>query len=797
MRRALLFVLTLSVACSEARQGQLGEFSVRFETGTQFVVTHPSGVELKSDARAFGFRSSRATYEMQFGSFLIEDRPRGEWRDVVEISDLSWNDTEVTAKLKAADSEIGTLRMAVDPAGLLISAVANDEDDNRAFIALECGGPGGFLGFGAHTHDVDHRGQKFPIWVSEQGIGKTDNEETPNLWFLQGTRHQSYLAVPTMLAPRAGASFGLHSPTLYRSIWDLCATDANRLEVEVWEGRAALVLSPGPSPLDVIEQQTARTGRIPEQMPDWTFGVWMEAIGGTEAVRNEAQALRAAKIPASALWTEDWRGGIDVGRMYRLEEDWRWDEELYPQLPQLIEQLHDDGFRFMTYFNTFVVEDVDVEAELRDGGHLVVDRRGDPYEFLAPDSETSFLADLFQPASREFIKNELKAALQLGIDGWMADFAEWYPADPQTVAPSDGSDSEAAHHRYPVEWAKLNREVVNEVGDDDVVIFHRSGYTGSQSQAHVVWAGDQRTTFGEDDGLATIVPLLAGLSVTGFPVVTHDIAGYISATNPPSTRELFWRWTSLGALAPVMRTHHGRSIIDNWRWDRDAETIAHFKSWADLHTRWFPYWAGLARDASETGAPIIRPLALYAPEDINTHNIKDQFMIGDDILAAPVVTSSVVERQVYLPKGRWYPLDGLTRGPVTGPDTLLESATLGELPMFARSGAVVIELSQNIVSLVGTSTETELADVENERVVRVWLGESGRSTDARGGRFEMTSTSLPASIASVEGGTVVREEANLIEVSGSRVELVDEAGNRHVLNADLPSPLEVTWIAIW
>ena len=181
------------------------------------------------------------------------------------------------------------------------------------------------------------------------------------------------------------------------------------------------------------------------------------------------------------VWTaggERWcggRGGVRSGRTYRLEEDWRWDEALYPGLPGLIDELHDDGFRFMTYFNTFVVEGVDVEPALTEGGHLVVDRRGEPYEFLEADGETSFLADLFSEGARDFIKDELKGALQLGIDGWMADFAEWYPADPQTVETSDGSDSEAAHHRYPEEWAILNREAVAESGDDDVVVFHRSG----------------------------------------------------------------------------------------------------------------------------------------------------------------------------------------------------------------------------------------------------------------------------------------------------------------------------------
>ncbi|MCA9554333.1 MAG: hypothetical protein KC933_30135, partial [Myxococcales bacterium] len=585
MRRAFALLVLALTACGGDPSGPVGEFQVEVGEGVALTLRHPSGLELTITGA--GFRSALGVYEEQFGSFRIEDRPQGDWRGAARLEGASRDDTGLEAKLvDDAGAPLGRLTVRPSPGGVVLRVESADADVNRAFISLGCDGAdaGGFLGFGAQTHDVDHRGQVVPVWVSEQGIGKVDTDEPADVWFLVGTRHQSYLSVPTMLAPRAGASYGLHATTFYRSIWDLCASDPDTLRVEVWEGAAELVISPGPTPLDVVRQQTAVTGRIPKA-PDWTFGVWMEAIGGSDAVEAEAQRLRAAEIPASALWTEDWRGGIDQGASYILEEDWRWDRALYPGLPDLITRLHDQGLGFMTYFNTFVVGGVDVYPELRDGGFLVKDRRGEDLGFQAPDFEVSYLADLFAPGARSFVKSELKAALQMGIDGWMADFAEWYPADPRAVSTSDGRDPEAAHHQYPLEWAVVNREAVAEAGADDVVIFHRSGYTGSQSQAHVIWAGDQRTSFQADDGLPTIVPILMGLSVTGFPVVTHDIAGYVSATNPPSTKDLFLRWTSLGAMAPVMRTHHGRAVRDNWRWDRDADTAVHFKRWADLHTR--------------------------------------------------------------------------------------------------------------------------------------------------------------------------------------------------------------------
>lgn len=364
------------------------------------------------------------------------------------------------------------------------------------------------------------------------------------------------------------------------------------------------------------------------------------------------------------------------------------------------------------------------------------DRRGEPYFFLAPSLENSGLAELFDPAARAWVKEELKKTIALGSDGWMADFAEWYPADPKTVRAPNGGDAEALHHRYPYEWAVVNREAIEESGNPEVVVFHRSGYLGSQGKAHVIWAGDQRTTFDVDDGLPTIVPIIIGLGSTGFPIVTHDIAGYVSATNPPADKELFFRWTTLGALNPIMRTHHGRSAFANWRWSSDQETIAHFKRWADLHTRLFPLWMALAAEASRTAAPILRSPALHYPEMRELHAVNDAYLIGDQLYVAPIVTSSVSEREVLLPPGDWYRFES---GELSvGGRAITVTATLSEIPVFARAGAIVPMLPEGVESLMANDEVRDLDEVRQERHVRVWLGAEGQFREANGGEYVLT-----------------------------------------------------------
>jgi sulfoquinovosidase len=785
-RFALIICLAVLSNCTtDEAQEQLGAFGVDIRSNPfRLSFTHHDGLRIDTlGEEAISFRSATARYASEFGAFDITEKPKGDWRKAQYVEDIEVDDKKIKIVLLDVNEEpIGEILLTVDQESLRIVA-RSSLDDNRVSMNFACDAPsaGGFLGFGAQTHDVNHRGQVVPVWVSEQGIGKIETDERPALYPLVGTRHQSYISVPTMVAPRGDASYGFHLNSDYRSIWDLCATHKEALKVEVWESVFDLLISPGPSPLDVVRQQTAHNGRVPLG-PDWTFGVWMEKVGGTQAVLDEAAWLRREEIPASAIWSEDWRGAKRQGNSYILEEDWRWDEVLYPNLPETIEELHRLGLKFQVYFNTFIAQSADVWDEAHRDDHFVRRYDNEPYIFEGVKFEPTGLAELFRPETRAWVQKELETALALGVDGWMADYAEWYPADALDFVTHDGSSPEAAHNRYPVVWAETNRDAIEASGRDDVVVFHRSAYSGSQGKAHVIWAGDQRTSFQADDGLPTIIPILIGLGVTGFPIVTHDIAGYVSATNPPSTKDLFFRWTSLGALAPIMRTHHGRDADLNWRWSRDEETISHFRRWANLHTRLFPVFKGLAQLAAKTGAPIIRPLAFAEPGRAEFHDIKDSYLIGDSLLVAPIVTATTSARKVMLPSGKWFDwFDGQSyEGQI---DVTLPLDAVG---LFARAGSIAVLLPEGVLSLAQTSTVTSLYDVENQRTVRLWLGASNTMTSEDAGEHHLTSAPDPQPPFTVQGGTVVEQNESRLLVRGSSdVELVltDKAGQKHTFSS--------------
>ncbi len=179
------------------------------------------------------------------------------------------------------------------------------------------------------------------------------------------------------------------------------------------------------------------------------------------------------------------------------------------------------------------------------------------------------------------------------------------------------------------------------------------------------------------------------------PFTTHDIAGF---SGGPSTQELYQRWTELGAFTLVMRTHEGLRRAMNWNWDGGPDatqaeidaTVAHFRRFARIHEALVPYFATLVDEAAATSMPPLRHLLLVFPYDPEVVGIADQFMIGDDLLVAPVVHEGQTSRSVYFPAGTYH---HALRPDETyvGPATHAVEAPIGEPPVFWR-GAERVDL---------------------------------------------------------------------------------------------------------
>jgi len=727
---------------------EVGGFTVEFADAS-FSVTHSERADALREVHLVAGHAD-ADVQMQFGSFRFEELDE-QFDDPTDLGVVSGDAARLEVTLLDGEAiEAARLVFEADgDDGLVLSFTPTDASCNRVRLEAACDADDHFLGLGSHAMDVDHMGQAFPLWVSEPGIGKAEDEDYPDDWYFTGTRHASSYPFPFLLRPHQ--AHGLLIDSTARLELDLCASDADRFSVEVWDGTARFLLLSGDGPLAVVEALTETTGRIDLPEP-WVFTPWNDAVRGVDRVREVAALLRESGAPSSVIWTEDWKGAEEGAFGYHLEGEWFLDEEMYPDAQDLADELEADGFKWFAYFSPFLIDGTETWDQAVADGVTILDEYGDPYVFEGVTFEDTSMVDLTSEAARAWVVEHMEAALDIGFDGWMADYAEWLPLD---AVLASGEDPWLVHNDYTVRWQQLNHELL---GEHDAAFFSRSGWLGAAPLAPVVWAGDQRTSFDADDGFPTVIPLGLGLSACGVPVYTHDVAGYQSVGNPPTDKELWFRWTTLGAFSPVMRTHHGAFEEDNWQFSSDEESVDHWAAMATEHVRLFPYRYGLAARAAEQGTPMVLPISfVFEGEDWSR---MDAWMLGEALLVAPVLEQGATSRTVDLPDDvAWY--DWFTLEPATAGG---HDAAMDQIPVFAAAGTTVPTLASIPDTGVNGATGdvTTLEDVDGERVVYLFGG-GGPFTEADG------TTYTPIGSPSGSGETEVTLTSGTADVAGVNV----------------------------
>jgi sulfoquinovosidase len=614
---------------------------------------------------------------------------------------------------------------------------------DRVSIAFGCSDGERFYGTGARSQGTDHTGESPLLYVTEQGIGQTDYD-LDEFDLLRGRIGDSYFPVPWTVTDRGlGAAIG---GTPIARMYLCGEQEPGVLRFEAWSDQIEVQLFPASSPREAVGNWTLSSGP-PAPAPAWAYGPWVAVQHGSEELMRSATRLRELGIPASAMWAQDWIGGgsAPLGG-YDLDFHWEWDEDLYPQLPERIDELHGLGFAFMGYFNPFVTDEFDEWNEALASGFLPLTPEGDTYEFTIVDRNGS-VVDLSNPEARDWLRSYMTVAAEMGLDGWMCDFAEWMPFDAK-VSSGTGQD---LHNEYPLLWQRVNKEALDGVhGEGNALCFNRSGWTGTQALVPVTWGGDQETSFARDDGIATAREIGVGLGLSGIGRYGSDIAGFSSVWGGSASRELYWRWIEMAAFEPVMRTHDGLAGTENWHWERDPETIEHFSRYAKWHLRLLPYLQLLDREYMEQGLPFMRHSILVEQgAGAELRDAVDQHFLGDDLLVAPVLEEGATSRTVVLPAGSWHLLTGVGSWQ-TGPlgETITVDAPIGTAPVFARGGAV-LPLGDPSVVTSYPGSNSQVIGVEDRAESLHLAGFSGGNSEgllADGTQMDFQATEVDGSV---------------------------------------------------
>ncbi|MCX7944058.1 MAG: hypothetical protein N2746_06075 [Deltaproteobacteria bacterium] len=715
-----------------------GSFIIRYSRENSLIIRHNNLLlegfmdvhETTEVNSTFALRNVEIDYEMMYGSFKPRDKIKSPWIIPNKFSFNKISENEIRIDLLDSKGELGKIsltRKENTEGEYLEIKFMESKKYNRIYISFRCEDEA-FIGFGAQSIDVNHYGSELYGWVQEQGIGKVmhDDYDDP-LWYVMGRKHSSHIPIPQILSSRNFVATILDD---IRPVMSLCKGNSQRLGFEFSIG-ASLLIFPSDNPKTALKLATSVTGRsrVP---PDFAFFPWIDAIFGSENVRRIAQKLRDYDIPASVIWTEDYKGARFKGERYILSENWNIDRNLYPDFEELAKDLHRLGYKFLVYFNPFVFEDSDAFSELDSKGLLIKNSEGKTYLFDGHKGTKSSLIDLLNEDAVNWLKNKMNEVISMGADGWMGDFAEWLPTDSILFDSKNNKNVSGLliHNKYPVLWQRVQREVIDSQNDNvDRLFFVRSGWFGTPELSDVVWAGDQRTSFDYDDGLPTIIPIGIGLGICGISNYGHDIAGYQSTTNPPSDKELFYRWTTIGAFSPIMRTHHGYIPKPNWSWESDEETITFFKKYAKIHSQLFPYLKSLSIIANTTGIPIMRSLALEFPEDKTVWDIKDAYMLGDYLLVSPVINRGELSKKVYLPSGRWATFNQ-SGNYIDGKRYITIETPIDSIPVFVKEGAIIPMIDETILTNVDIpNIYTNNDDKIKKRIILIFLGHDGRFTE--------------------------------------------------------------------
>ena len=622
------------------------------------------------------FGKAANSYKMSHGSFRIKEKP-SEFAGQT-IQDMKLEEKMLTLQMTNGVIElrcIGRKRLSVHFTGFGAY--------NRMYLKLPVLKDEHVYGTGEIFSEFDLRGKKVNCWVAEHinalqvskklvrqtfGIKNTEKKQ-------KFSNYETYYAQPTFLSSR---KYYFHSFSTARCEFDFSRSDYHLIKTDSIED---FTIGFGESFEQLLTDLTDLLGRQPE-LPDWVYdGQIIASQGGTEEMLKHLKTAEEYGLCPNGVWIQDWEGRRVTAVGKQLFWNWEWDKELYPDLDRHIKELNEKGIKVLGYCNPFLAVEKPLYQYAAEHGYCVKDKEGKDY-LVTITTFPAAMIDLSNKEAYDWMKGIIKKnMIDFGLSGWMADFGEYLPTD---CVLASGEDPELVHNTWPARWARLNREAVEEAGKLGEILFYtRAGHTGTLKQSVMMWNGDNHVDFSIDFGLPSVIPAMLSLTCCGFGLSHSDIGGYTTFFSLKRSEELYMRWCEMNAFTPLMRGHEGLNPDLNAQFDASEEVLRHGAKFGKIHKALKPYLKDAVKYNAEKGVGVVRPLFFYYDEQ-PAYTEAYEFLLGRDILVAPVIKSGAEKREVYLPNDEWVHLwsgKEYSRGKAIVP------APVGEIPVFIRKSS--------------------------------------------------------------------------------------------------------------
>ncbi len=662
---------------------------------------------------------------------------------------------------------------------------------NDAFtVRRRCRPEDAIYGLGEKTGHQNRRGRDFTLWNTDV-LDPARTREFTSAYPSDHLRSERtsiefdpyYISIPFFYhqTHTDGSICGSFVDNGYRGHYDFTPRDEYRIHFT--GGQYTEYIFAGPRMPDILEHYTQLTGRMAIP-PMWSLGYhqcrWAKYT--QDDVEQLGQRFRDHDVPCDTLWLD-----IEYMDGYRV---FTWNTDAFPDVPGMLQRLGEQGFGVITIIDPGVKYDPGywVFDQALERNVLCTTEGGDVYIGQVWPGNTAF-PDFVTDEGRAWW-GELNAAhVEFGLVGIWNDMNE--PAT-GAIAPDAMrfGAGEYSHDRFHNQYALLmamgtTAGLLEAMPDKRTFVLSRAGFAGIQRFA-ANWMGDNMANW---DHMWLSMPMATGLGISGQAFVGADVGGFSGDTNS----ELFLRWMQYGTLTPFCRNHSEIGWIDQYPWSFGEAVEDLVRDAIRLRYRLLPYIYTSFAIASETGAPVQRPLIFDHQQEHAARNLDDQYLFGPDLLVAPVLQPGTTARQVYVPSGAWY--DWHTDDLVSGPCYVRAEVTMEHIPLYARGGAVIPMWPAAPPSAGGyqpTTTELHLFVPATDGTYRSELQEDdGTTFAANSGRrvrtsFEVTSVdsriTLRADVAGDGYPAFARREFELV-VHGAVTDAVVVDGTPRALDS--------------
>lgn len=447
--------------------------------------------------------------------------------------------------------------------------------------------------------------------------------------------------------------------------------------------------------------------------PEWTMGIWISANrwNTQKDVEELLGKLRKYDFPASVVvleaWSDEatfyiWNGAkyepVPHGQALKYD-DFDFSDTPWPAPAKMIKDVHDAGLKLLLWQVPVYkkqgddeIQNVQNDLDREDAAArklCVTMPDGTPYTIPKgnwfPDS---MVPDFTNPETVESWFAKRQYLLDIGVDGFKTDGGEFiHHPDAQF---HNGTTGREGVNRYSRDYTESYRDFVGSNG----AIFSRAGFSG-QHTVPCHWGGDQQS---QNSELASV--LNAGLSAAASGMIFwgFDLAGF---AGPLPSLDLYRRATQMACFCPIMQWHsepdggqfrelmpgaEGNNERSPWNMEESYAApgfMDEMRYWHELHEKLRPYLWKTAQDCVRESKPFMRPLIYEWPSDTNAITCQDEYLLGDDLLVAPLLQENAESRDVYLPEGVWF--DFFDGAEYIGKQTIT-AGNNGKLPVFTRNG---------------------------------------------------------------------------------------------------------------